>query len=100
MDVSAECPGGSLFGDDQREFAAASLGIGDQGLSGRFVMKNQAGMSGGVQRVDVSVRSIGQADDGEGFFCTSTDNLGIAVDRHQMAHFERGKPAPMFSEFA
>ena len=75
MDVSAECPGGLLFRDDQREFAAASFGVGDQGLSRRFVMKNQAWMSGRVQRVDVSVRSIGQADNSDRFFRTGTDDF-------------------------
>ncbi len=75
MDVSTECPGGLLFRHDQREFAAPVFGVGDEGLSRRFMMKNQAWMSGGVQWVDVPVRSIGQADDGEGFFCTVTDDF-------------------------
>ena len=75
MDVAAECPGGLLFGDDQREFAAAIFGVGDQALSRWFMMKYQAGVSSRVQRVDMAVRSIWQADDGDGFFGTGTDDF-------------------------
>ena len=100
MDVSAEGPGWLLPRNEQGEFAVAVFGLCDPGLSRRFVMKNQIGMSCGVERLHMTVCGVGEANNGDRFAATGTDDFGVIIHRDQMVHFQAAQPMPMLGELA
>jgi hypothetical protein len=62
------------------------------------MMKDQTWMGSRGQGWHVAVRSVREANDGEGFICPGPDNFRVIVDGDKMIQFEGVKPTPMFGE--